>query len=147
VVFQDFFSAFAPFRHLAGAVFRAYRDRAQSRPDQTQVAAALGIKRTNFVGLLNNWKNARWPSATGLGRQAFYALYLTPDGAALMRKLRPVLKAHEPAWSRRSAKPAATKLVALLHDIADAGETREPRNGAGIRERKLASTSAGSAET
>src|SRR2546421_11132604 len=53
VVFQDFFSTFAPF-DISPAQF-AVLTVIERNPGltQSQVAAALGIKRTNFVGLLD----------------------------------------------------------------------------------------------
>ena len=149
VVFQDFFSAFAPF-DISPAQFSVLTV-IERNPGltQTQVAAALGIKRTNFVGLLNELeKRALAERRQVSGDKRSYALYLTPDGAALMRKLRPVLKAHEARMVAKVGEAGRDQLVALLHDIADAGETREPRNGAGIRGAKAArAPRPGSAET
>src|ERR1044072_6720506 len=96
VVFQDFFNAFAPF-DISPAQFSVLTV-TERNPGltQSQVAAALGIKRTNFVGLLNELEaRALAERRQGSGDKRSHALYLTAEGTALMRKLRPVLKAHE----------------------------------------------------
>jgi DNA-binding MarR family transcriptional regulator len=48
-----------------------------------------------------------------------YALYLTADGAALMRKLKPVIKAHESRMIARVREDGRDRLVALLTEIVD----------------------------
>ena len=149
VVFQDFFAAFAPF-DISPAQFSVLTV-IERNPGltQSQVAAALGIKRTNFVGLLNELeKRALAERRRVSGDKRSYALYLTPEGAALMRKLRPVLKAHEARMVAKVSEDGRDQLVALLHDIADAGDGREPRNGRGIRGAKASrAPRPGSAET
>jgi DNA-binding MarR family transcriptional regulator len=149
VVFQDFFAAFAPF-DISPAQFSVLTV-IERNPGltQTQVAAALGIKRTNFVGLLNELeKRALAERRQVSGDKRSYALYLTPEGATLMRKLRPVLKAHETRMVAKVGEDGRDQLLALLHDIADAGDLREPRNGAGIKGAKAARVPRpGSAET
>src|SRR6478752_9631441 len=53
VVFQDFFAAFAPFDISPAQLSVLTVIERNPGLTQTQVAAALGIKRTNFVGLLD----------------------------------------------------------------------------------------------
>ena len=96
VVFQDFFAAFAPF-DIRPAQFSVLTV-IERNPGltQSQVAAALGIKRTNFVGMLDELERRGLAERRQAARdKRSYALYLTAEGAALMRKLKPVLKAHE----------------------------------------------------
>ena len=62
-----------------------------------------------------------------------YALYLTGEGAALMRKLKPVLKAHESRMIAKAGAEGREALLALLHDIAEGKPARERRNGARAR--------------
>jgi DNA-binding MarR family transcriptional regulator len=147
VVFQDFFAAFAPF-DISPAQFSVLTV-IERNPGltQTQVAAALGIKRTNFVGLLNELEKRSLAERRQVsGDKRSYALYLTPDGAALMRKLRPVLKAHEARMVAKVGEDGRDQLLALLHDVA---EDASPRNGAAaVRTPKaLRSPRPGSAET
>ncbi len=75
-----------------------------------------------------------------------YALYLTTQGAALMRKLKPVLKAHETRMIAKVGADGRDRLLALLHEIADGQPADERRNG--VRsERASRSPRAGSAAT
>jgi DNA-binding MarR family transcriptional regulator len=129
VVFQDFFATFASY-DIGPAQF-AVLTVIERNPGltQSQVAAALGIKRTNFVGLLDALESRRLAER----RQAAddrrsYALYLTAEGTALMRKLKPLLKAHEQRMVSKVGEDGRDRLIALLHDIADG--PRESRNGA-----------------
>jgi DNA-binding MarR family transcriptional regulator len=121
VVFQDFFQAFAPF-NISPAQFSVLTV-IERNPGltQSQVAAALGIKRTNFVGLLDALERRALAERRQAARdKRSYALYLTSDGAALMRKLKPVLKAHESRMVARIGEAGRDRLVELLHEIVDA---------------------------
>ena len=129
VVFQDFFAAFAPYdiRPAQFAVLTVI----ERNPGltQSQVAAALGIKRTNFVGMLNVLETRGLAERRQAARdRRSYALYLTTDGASLMRKLRPVLKTHESRMIAKVGADGRDRLLALLHEIAD-GQPDERRNG------------------
>jgi DNA-binding MarR family transcriptional regulator len=121
VVFQDFFQACAPF-NISPAQFSVLTV-IERNPGltQSQVAAALGIKRTNFVGLLDALERRALAERRQAARdKRSYALYLTTDGAALMRKLKPVLKAHESRMVARIGETGRDRLVELLHEIVDA---------------------------
>jgi len=120
VVFQDFFQAFAPF-NISPAQFSVLTV-IERNPGltQSQVAAALGIKRTNFVGLLDELERRALAERRQAARdKRSYALYLTGDGVALMRKLKPVLKAHETRMIARIGESGRDRLVELLHEIVD----------------------------
>ena len=131
VVFQDFFAAFAPF-DIRPAQFSVLTV-IERNPGltQSQVAEALGIKRTNFVGMLDALEahglTERRPAARD---KRSYALYLTAEGAALTRKLKPVLKAHETRMIAKVGDEGRAALIALLREIAEGGE---PRNGARLK--------------
>lgn len=130
VVFQDFFAAFAPYdiRPAQFAVLTVI----ERNPGltQSQVAAALGIKRTNFVGMLNVLETRGLAERRQAARdRRSYALYLTTDGASLMRKLKPVLKTHESRMIAKVGADGRDRLLALLHEIADGRPARERRNG------------------
>ncbi|HMK78006.1 MAG TPA: MarR family transcriptional regulator [Xanthobacteraceae bacterium] len=134
VVFQDFFQAFAPF-DISPAQFSVLTV-IERNPGltQSQVAAALGIKRTNFVGLLDELERRALAERRQAARdRRSYALYLTAEGAALMRKLKPVLKAHESRMIARLGEAGRDRLVELLHAIVD----RPSQNGARLKEAKV----------
>ena len=119
IVFQDFFAAFAPF-DIRPAQFSVLTV-IERNPGltQSQVAAALGIKRTNFVGMLDELEKRGLAERRQAARdKRSYALYLTPDGAALMRKLKPVLKAHESRMVALVGEEGRDRLIALLQEIA-----------------------------
>jgi len=132
-VFQDFFAAFAPF-DIRPAQFSVLTV-IERNPGltQSQVAEALGIKRTNFVGMLDELERRGLAERRQTARdKRSYALYLTADGAALMRKLRPVLKAHESRMVARLGEDGRGALIALLREIAVG------RNGAQLKGAKAA---------
>ena len=133
-VFQDFFAAFAPF-DIRPAQFSALTI-IERNPGltQTQVAEALGIKRTNFVGMLDELEKRGLAERRQARDKRSYALYLTAEGTALMRKLKPVLKSHEARMIARVGEEGRDRLVALLAEIVD-GKPRLPplRNGKASR--------------
>jgi len=125
-VFQDFFAAFAPFA-IRPAQFSVLTV-IERNPGltQSQVAGALGIKRTNFVGMLDELEKRGLAERRRARDKRAYALYLTGDGAALMRKLKPVLRAHESRMVEKVGEDGRATLLALLRAIAD-GRERAPR--------------------
>jgi len=146
VVFQDFFAAFTPF-DIRPAQFSVLTV-IERNPGltQSQVAEALGIKRTNFVGMLDALEaRGLTERRQAAGDKRSYALYLTAEGSALMRKLKPVLKAHESRMIAKIGEDGRDALTALLHEIAEA----RSRNGArGIKSEKAPrALRSGSAET
>jgi len=136
-VFQDFFSAFAPFdiRPAQYSVLTVI----ERNPGltQSQVAEALGIKRTNFVGMLDALEARKLAERRQTaGDKRSYALYLTADGTALMRKLKPVLKTHETRMIAKIGEDGRDQLIALLNQLADDPPAREGHNGAPVKPSK-----------
>src|SRR5437588_12343659 len=79
-VFQDFFAAFAPF-DIRPAQFSVLTV-IERNPGltQSQVAEALGIKRTNFVGMLDELERLGLAERRQTaGDKLCYALYRTVD--------------------------------------------------------------------
>lgn len=146
-VFQDFFAAFAPF-DIRPAQFSVLTV-IERNPGltQSQVAEALGIKRTNFVGMLDALEARGLTERRQAARdKRSYALYLTAEGSALMRKLKPVLKSHETRMVALVGEDGRDRLVELLHDIADGRHGRS--NGAALKGAKASrSPRPGSVET
>jgi len=130
-VFQDFFVAFAPF-DIRPAQFSVLTV-IERNPGLTQsrVAEALGIKRTNFVGMLNELEQRGLAERRQARDKRSYALYLTTEGASLMRKLKPVLKAHETRMVAKVGEDGRDTLIALLRVIAGGRE-----RGARVRNAK-----------
>jgi DNA-binding MarR family transcriptional regulator len=144
-VFQDFFAAFAPF-DIRPAQFSVLTV-IERNPGltQSQVAEALGIKRTNFVGMLDALEARGLTERRQAARdKRSYALYLTAEGAALMRKLKPVLKAHEARMVGKIGDEGRDRLIDLLREIVG----KRAANGAELKVAKASrSPRPGSAET
>jgi DNA-binding MarR family transcriptional regulator len=133
-VFQDFFAAFAPF-DIRPAQFSVLTV-IERNPGlaQSRVAEALGIKRTNFVGMLDELETRGLAERRQTARdKRSHALYLTADGVALMRKLKPVIKAHESRIVARLGEQDRDALVALLREIAEPRDGARPKNGKAAR--------------
>lgn len=86
----------------------------------TRVAGALGIKRTNFVGLLDALQ------ARGLlrreavaGDRRTSALTLTGEGEALLARLEEAVVAHEARFVRRLGAGGREQLLSLLARLRD----------------------------
>lgn len=95
-IFQDFFSAFAvlKIRPAQYSILTVI----ENNPglSQTQVAGALGIKKTNFVAMIDALEKraliARRPVPQD---RRSYALFLAPSGMTLMPKLHALADEHE----------------------------------------------------
>ncbi|HEX3350981.1 MAG TPA: MarR family transcriptional regulator [Acetobacteraceae bacterium] len=86
---------------------------------QTRVSAALGIKRTNFVPLLDilaaRGLAERRPVA---GDRRSSALHLTPAGEALLERLDAKIAAHEAKFTERlGGIDGRYQLLGLLHRL------------------------------
>jgi DNA-binding MarR family transcriptional regulator len=86
---------------------------------QTEVAAALGIKRTNFVALIDGLEQRglaeRKCSATD---RRSHALYLTDAGTTMMRQLLHLVDSLEARLVSRIGPGGRDRLLALLRQIA-----------------------------
>jgi DNA-binding MarR family transcriptional regulator len=118
-VFQDFFAAFEkldvrPVQYSILAVI-------QQNPglSQSQVSDVLGIKRTNFVAMLDTLEARHLARRTPTERdRRSYALYLTADGEALMRKLYVIASEHEQRLIDRLGADTHRQLFAPLWSLA-----------------------------
>jgi len=89
---------------------------------QSEVSAALGIQRTNFVALLDELERrglARREPAAGDRRS--HALHLTDDGEALLRRMKALQERHERRLVERLGEAGRRQLLALLARITDPG--------------------------
>jgi DNA-binding MarR family transcriptional regulator len=95
-VFRDFFKTFEPLDIKPAQYSILTIIECNPGLKQTQVGDALGIKRTNFVGMIDELESrglVRRDEA--LGDRRSYALVLTPQGEDLMPRLHELSAAHE----------------------------------------------------
>ncbi len=116
-VFRDFFEAFQPFAIKPAQYSILTLIELNPGRKQTEVCDALGIKRTNFVAMIDALE------ARGLVRRhespsdrRSHALMLTPAGLELMPKLHATSEAHE---RRLVAAMGAERHVLCLSAIGD----------------------------
>jgi DNA-binding MarR family transcriptional regulator len=120
-VFQDFWRAYVE-HDIRPAVY-AVMIVIQRNPGlrQSQVSAALNIKRANLVALLDSLEGRglarRVPVATD---RRSYALHLTEAGEKLMEKLDALNAAHEKRVSAVIGEAGRKELLRLLHGVTEA---------------------------
>lgn len=93
---------------------------------QSQVSAALGIKRTNFVALLDTLEHrglAERQAAAGDRRS--HALHLTERGKTVMRRLRQLVDIQERRLIGRIGEHGRRQLIDLLHRLIDGRRVRK----------------------
>ena len=125
-VFRDFFAAFAPFDIKPAQYSILTIIERNPGLKQTQVCDALGIKRTNFVAMIDELESRRLVRRDEApADRRSHALVLTPEGEALMPKLHDTSAAHEQRLiavlgPRRHAEMRNTlaELVSHLEDEA-----------------------------
>jgi DNA-binding MarR family transcriptional regulator len=119
-VFQDVFRAFAevgirPAQFSVLTVLAHNPGRTQS-----QVAAALGIKRTNFVALIDSLERRglaeRRPSPSD---RRSHALHLTDAGKAIVRRLNRMVDKLEADMIRRVGRGRRVVLLELLSRLSE----------------------------
>lgn len=119
-IFRDFRQSFAKFniRPIQYGILAVI----ESNPGlkQSQVCAALGIKRANFVPLLNDLEGRDLAKRRSAKDQRANALYLTKKGARLMQKFRKINKAHERRVAADLAGEERAQLIQLLNRIRKA---------------------------
>lgn len=113
---------------------------------QSQVSAALGIKRTNFVALLDSLEQRRLAERRpSPGDRRSHALHLTDGGKAMMRRLRQLVSLLESRLVASLGEGGRDQLIELLHRLAD-GEYRgtaakaSARDGVGTMRQRRAQT-------
>jgi DNA-binding MarR family transcriptional regulator len=122
-VFQDFIGAFARLK-LRPAEFSVLALIAE-RPGQkqTEIADTLGIKRANFVALMDGLERRglaeRQKASTD---KRSHSLQLTPEGSAFVTKMLAVWHQHENGLIEKLGGPAERdRLIALLDRLLDRG--------------------------
>ena len=82
---------------------------------QSEVCAALGIQKTNFVAVLNEFERRGLAERRAAGDRRSYALFITAAGKALLRRARAAQARHEArivtdgteAYGRNASAPSA----------------------------------------
>ena len=120
-VFQDFHRHFAEadIRPAQFSVLVVLRHNPGLRA--TQVATALGIKRTNFVPLFDGLEArglAERRRVTGDRRAS--ALFLTDSGAEMVATLEHLVARHEAKFASRLGVEGRYQLMGLLHRLTEA---------------------------
>jgi DNA-binding MarR family transcriptional regulator len=89
---------------------------------QSEVSAALGIQRTNFVGLIDSLERrglaVRKPSEKD---RRSYALHLTPAGRELVARATELQRRHEAALAKRLGPDGRESLLELLQRLTPPG--------------------------
>lgn len=120
-VFQDFWRAFGEFdiRPAQYAVLIVIERNPGLR--QSQISTALNIKRANLVALLDSLESRGFAKRVPVANdRRSYALHLTDEGTALMRKLAEVSTAHEKRVQAAIGEAGGKELLRLLHGVIDA---------------------------
>ncbi len=122
-VFRDFLRAFSRFdiRPVQYGVLAVIEQNPGLK--QQQVCLAIGIRRANFVPLLDDLEHR------GLARRALSAhdqrasaLFLTEKGKALMRELRRINQAHEKRIAAGLSREQRRLLVETLNKIKSSAD-------------------------
>ncbi|HEX2117049.1 MAG TPA: MarR family transcriptional regulator [Alphaproteobacteria bacterium] len=120
-VFQDFAEAMEALQLTPGQVGALLLIEANQGLSQTQLGAGLGIDRSSVVPLLDRLEGSdlirRTPHASD---RRTHALALTDKGAALIRRLLPVLEAHERRIAADLSPSERRVLMQLLDRVAAA---------------------------
>jgi DNA-binding MarR family transcriptional regulator len=134
-MYQDFFRVVAPFDIRPAQLAVLIVIERNPGLKQSEVATALNIKRTNFVGLLDTLESRGLAERRAVARdRRSYALYLTAEGEALIRKLKPIIKAHEERLLAGLGEDGRRQLMSLLRRIvSDTPETGAAKTANGTR--------------
>jgi DNA-binding MarR family transcriptional regulator len=126
-VFQDFWRQFSTLdiRPAQYAVLIIIERNPGLR--QSQISSALGIKRANLVTLLDTLENRGLAKRVPVeSDRRSYALHLTDEGVAMMRKLKAVSDEHERRVAAKIGEDGKRELLRLLHAVS---ETMGPAPG------------------
>jgi DNA-binding MarR family transcriptional regulator len=123
-VFQDFAEAMAPLGLTPGQLGALLLIEANQGLSQTQLGAALGIDRSSVVPLLDRLEGLDLIRRTShASDRRTHALALTDTGVATIRRLLPLLEAHEHRISAELSPSERRLLMQLLDRIAASDAT------------------------
>jgi DNA-binding MarR family transcriptional regulator len=87
---------------------------------QSAVCSALGIQKANFVPLLNELESRKLAvRQEGIADRRSYALHLTAEGKALLRRARELHAEHETRLAKRLGAGGREQLLTLLDQLTD----------------------------
>jgi DNA-binding MarR family transcriptional regulator len=87
---------------------------------QSEVCAALGIQKANFVPLFNELERRRLAvRRSGVADRRAYALHLTREGEQLLQRACELHDIHEQRMVQRLGRGGRARLLALLAKLAD----------------------------
>jgi DNA-binding MarR family transcriptional regulator len=89
---------------------------------QSEVSAALGIQKTNFVAVLNEFERRALAERRAAGDRRSYALFLTAAGKALLRRARAAQARHEARIAEPLAASERAQLIGLLAKLTHIDE-------------------------
>jgi DNA-binding MarR family transcriptional regulator len=118
-VFQDFIESFARLQ-LRPAEFSVLALIARTPGQkQSEIAEQLGIKRANFVALMDGLERRGLAERRkAMGDKRSHSLHLTPDGVCFVEKMVAVWSAHEQRLVEKLGGPAERdRLITLLDRI------------------------------
>ncbi len=128
-VFRDFFNTFEPYDIKPAQYSILTIIERNPGLKQTQVADTLGIKRTNFVAMIDELE------ARGLvrrdespGDRRSYALVLTAEGEALIPKLHVTSEEHEARITEALGAKPRLEMAAALQALAAHFENKAARD-------------------
>lgn len=116
LVFQDFIESFAKLK-LRPAEFSVLILIARTPGQkQTEIAGQLGIKRANFVALMDGLERRGLAERRkALNDKRSHSLHLTPDGVVFVENMTAIWKTHEERMiARFGGNEARDKLLSLL---------------------------------
>lgn len=123
-VFQDFAAAMAPLGLTPGQLGALLLIEANQGLSQTQLGAALGIDRSSVVPLLDRLEGLDLIRRTAhASDRRTHALALTEAGVAMVRRLLPLLEAHERRIAGDLTASERRVLMQLLDRIAIGDDT------------------------
>ncbi len=120
-VFQDFLQTFAKMK-LRPAEFSVLAMIADAPGQkQTEIAGQLGIKRANFVALMDGLERRGLAERRKIETdKRSHSLHLTPEGVRFVKKMSALWREHEGRFVARLGGPAEKdRLIALLDRILD----------------------------
>jgi DNA-binding MarR family transcriptional regulator len=96
---------------------------------QSEAAAALGIQKANFVGLVRKLeRRALLQRRRSIADRRSYALHLQPGGRRLLAEARALHDAHESRLAARLGSEERERLLQLLRRLASGGRNWRPED-------------------